>query len=239
MATMQQITPSLYQISLGPVNVFVIKDQGLTLIDTGNKGSMEPIFSALRKGGENPNAIKQIILTHVHPDHAGSAAEIKNKLRIPLLAYQDEVRMIEEGISLRTPMFLSPGVINWIIYNLFIKRAPKTNDPIGVDQSLTHNEILPLAGGLQVLHTPGHSAGHMALWLKNEGVLIAGDLCTNMAGLDLSPINEDKALSIRSIIGVSELSFDKAVFGHGSPLKEGANQKLKAKFSSLNSPVND
>lgn len=82
---MQQITPSLYQISLGPVNVFVIKDQGLTLIDTGNKGSMEPIFSALRKGGENPNTIKQIILTHAHPDHAGSAADIKNKLSVPLL----------------------------------------------------------------------------------------------------------------------------------------------------------
>jgi glyoxylase-like metal-dependent hydrolase (beta-lactamase superfamily II) len=239
MATMQQITPSLYQISLGPVNVFVIKDQGLTLIDTGNKGSMEPIFAALRKGGENPNAIKQIILTHAHPDHAGSAADIKNKLSVPLLAYQDEVRLIEEGMAGRTPMFLSPGVINWIVYNLFIKRATKTNDPIGVDQSLTHNEILPVAGGLQVLHTPGHSAGHIALLLKKEGILIAGDICTNVAGLDVSTVNEDKALSIRSIIDVSELSFDKAVFGHGSLLKDGANQKLKAKFSPLNSPTND
>ncbi|MDB5239670.1 MAG: beta-lactamase [Spirosoma sp.] len=237
MATMQQISPSLYQISLGSVNVFVIKDKGLTLIDTGNKGSMEPIFSALRKGGEDPNAIKQIILTHVHPDHAGSVAAIKSNLGVPLLAHRDEVSLIEKGVAGRASMHLSPGVINWLIFNLFIKGAPNTIDPVGVDQPLSHNDVIPVAGGLQVLHTPGHSAGHIALLLKQEGVLIAGDICANVVGLDLSTVNEDSALSIQSILEVSELSFDKAVFGHGNVLKEGANQKMKAKFSSLRKPT--
>ncbi|RYF56208.1 MAG: MBL fold metallo-hydrolase, partial [Cytophagaceae bacterium] len=92
MATMQQVTASLYQISLGVVNVFVIKDtdNGLTLIDTGYKGSSEKIVSAIRKAGDDPASIKQIILTHTHPDHAGSAAALKAELGIPVWAfYQD------------------------------------------------------------------------------------------------------------------------------------------------------
>jgi glyoxylase-like metal-dependent hydrolase (beta-lactamase superfamily II) len=232
---MQQITTSLYQISLGPVNVFVIKDNGLTLIDTGYKGSMDHIFSALGKAGENPDAIKQVILTHAHPDHAGSAADIKKKLGIPLLAHEQEAPLIEQGISGRAAIHLSPGVINWLIYTLFIKRGSSTIDPVGIDKHLNHNDILPIAGGLQVLHTPGHSAGHLALWLKNEGVLIAGDICAHVAGLDLSTVYEDRALGIRSILDVAELNFDKAVFGHGRPLKLKANQKLKAKFSAIRS----
>lgn len=49
---MRQITRSLYQISLGAVNVFVLEDKGLTLIDPGNPGSADKIFSAIKKGAK-------------------------------------------------------------------------------------------------------------------------------------------------------------------------------------------
>ncbi|MBO0938287.1 MBL fold metallo-hydrolase [Fibrella sp. HMF5335] len=230
---MQQITPSLYQISLGAVNVFVIKDNGLTLVDTGYTGSMDKIFAAIRKGGEQPEAIKQIILTHAHPDHAGSAASIKNKLGIPLLAHTQDAVLVEQGVGGRSPRILSPDIINWLIFNLFIKNISNTIEAVSVDQLLHHSEVLPLAGGLQVLHTPGHSAGHIALLLHKEGVLIAGDLCANVAGLGLSPVYEDRDLGIESILAVSELDFDKAVFGHGRLLKGQANHKLKDTFTAV------
>lgn len=231
MATMQQLTASLYQISLGAVNVFVIKDQGLTLIDTGYKGSITPIFSALRKGGEDPASINRVILTHAHPDHAGSAAAIKNELGIPVWAHELEAPLLERGIAGDDPIHRSPGLINWLIYQLFIKRGSNIIDSVTVDRRLVDQEILPIAGGLQVLHTPGHARGHIALWLKRESVLIAGDLCANVAGLDFSTVYEDRALGMRSLLAVAELPFDKAVFGHGRLLSPNASQKLKAKFS--------
>ena len=43
---MQKITENIYQISLGAVNTFLIEDNGLTLIDTGNKNSTDKIFAA-------------------------------------------------------------------------------------------------------------------------------------------------------------------------------------------------
>ncbi|UFH55699.1 MBL fold metallo-hydrolase [Spirosoma sp. KNUC1025] len=233
MSTLRSITPSLYQISLGAVNVFVIKDNGLTLIDTGYKGSMNKIFSALEQGSENPNAIRQVILTHAHPDHAGSAADIKRELGVPILAHHLEASLLEEGLSGRAPIHLSPGVINWIIYQLFIKRGNSAIDPVLIDKRLNHGDVIPVAGGLQVLHTPGHSTGHIALLLQNEGVLLAGDTCANIAGLGLSTVYEDLALGVKSLLALSELSFDQAVFGHGGTLKQQANHKFKATFSGM------
>ena len=89
------------------------------------------------------------------------------------------------------------------------------------------NEILPIAGGIVVLHTPGHSAGHVALLIQKEGILIAADLCVNLFGLGLSVIYEDKDLGIKSIGKAADLVFEKAVFGHGNPIESQASRKLK------------
>lgn len=231
MPGLTQITPSLYQIGLGGVNAFVIKDNGLTLVDTGYKNSLPKLFSLLEKAGEDPETIKRVILTHAHPDHAGSAAAIKNRLGIPVLAHQLEAPLLAEGISGRSPIHCSPGVINWLIYQLLIKRGSGTITPVVVDEPLAHGDVLPIAGGLQVIHTPGHSVGHLALWLKREGVLIAGDTCANLVGLDWSTVYEDRALALRSLQAIAGLTFDKAVFGHGGPIRQRASEMFKTRFS--------
>lgn len=232
---MQKITGNIYQISLGAVNTFIIEDNGLTLIDTGTKNSTDKIFSAIQKAGKNPDDIKQIILTHSHPDHAGSVAEIKKRLNIPVWAHYEDARLIEQGIGVRKPMYLSPGLINRLVYNFFIKNTPDTVEPVKTDEYLKDNDVIPIAGGIQVIHSPGHCAGHIALLIKNEGILIAGDICANAAGLAISTVNEDPDLSIKSILKIAAFDFDKAVFGHGSLLKNSANKKLMAKFINADS----
>ncbi len=232
---MKQITNNIYQISLGAVNTFIIEDTGLTLIDTGTANSANKIFAAIKKGGKNPDDIKRIILTHCHPDHAGSAAEIKKRLNIPVFAHYEDALLMEKGIGTRKPMYLSPGFINLIVYNLFIKKASDTIEAFETDELLKDNDVLPVGGGIEVIHTPGHCAGHIALLVKNEGVLIAGDICANAAGLGISTINEDTDLSIKSILKAASFNFDKAVFGHGSPLKINASKKLNTKFKNADS----
>ena len=232
---MQQISSNIYQVSLGAVNTFIIEDNGLTLIDTGNVNSADKIFAAIKKGGKDPNDIKRIILTHCHPDHSGSAAEIKRRLNIPVFAHNEDALLMEKGIGTRKPMYLSPGFINLIVYSLFIKKAPDTIEALKTDELLKDNDVIPVAGGLEVIHTPGHCAGHIALLVKNEGVLIAGDVCAHAAGLGISTINEDTDLSIKSILKAASFSFDKAVFGHGGQLKNDANKKMNKKFMNADS----
>ncbi|KAA3640640.1 MAG: MBL fold metallo-hydrolase [Bacteroidetes bacterium] len=227
---MRKISESVYQITLGPVNAFVIDDNGLTLIDTGYAGSTDRIFKSISKAGKNPEDIKRIILTHLHPDHAGSAAEIKRRLNIPLLAHELDADLIENGTGGRNPKVLSPGLLNWLVFHIFIKRAPMKTEPAQVDQRLTDNDVLDIAGGLQVVHTPGHSKGHIALLLQEEGLLIAGDICANFIGLELSTIYEDMAVAKASLSKVADLDFDKAVFGHGIMIRSHASKKFKKAF---------
>ncbi len=227
---MKKIASRIYQIGLGAVNAFIIEDKGLTLVDTGYKFNMEKIFKSVSRAGKNPADIKQIILTHCHPDHAGSAAAISRALNIPVLAHMDEAPLIEEGRAGRDVMHRSPGFVNWAVYNLFIKNSPEHNEAVNVEERLADNDVLPVAGGLQVIHTPGHSAGHIALLLKDEGVLIAADICANVSGLGLSTVYEDPEMGMKSILKAAAFDFDKAVFGHGKPLPGSANIKLKERF---------
>lgn len=230
---MKQITDSLYQISLGSVNAFLVEGEGLTLVDTGLPGTAEKVLAAIRKGGKKPEDINRIVLTHWHPDHAGNAAELKQRLNARVYAHADEASILEQGGGPR-PRYLTPGVANWLIFNLFIKSASRSIAPVLVDERVADNAVLPLAGGLRAIHTPGHSAGHMALLLEREGVLIAGDICANAAGLGYSTVYEDLAVGRQSILKAAELSFDQAVFGHGGPVTGQASAKLNEKFQRPN-----
>jgi glyoxylase-like metal-dependent hydrolase (beta-lactamase superfamily II) len=229
---MKRISSNIYQISLGWVNVFVIEDDGLTLIDTGTKGSLEKIFSAIKKGGKNPYDIKRIILTHAHPDHAGSAEEIKRMLRVPVMAHREDAKIMSYGIACRKEICLTPGLKNWLIYELAIKRSGINIVPVSIDEQLNDHDLLPLLGGIRVIHTPGHSKGHICLLAENEEVLIAGDLLSNSTGLGLSVIYENMAEGISSILKVTNLDFDKMVFGHGKPILKDAGSIMRQAFDS-------
>lgn len=226
---MEKITANLYQIKLGLVNVYVIDDDGLTLIDTGYKNSTDKIFEAIKKAGKNPNDIKRVILTHSHPDHAGSAAEIKRRLNIPVFAHEEDAKIIEQGIGGRIPFVLTPGIVNWLVFNLMIKNGDPNIEALQIDEKLKDGDVI--SGGIQVIHTPGHCAGHIVMLIKNENALIAGDLCANVMGLALSTVHEDKELAIQSIHKAAAFNFDTAVFGHGNALKKNASKKIKEKFT--------
>ena len=241
---MKKISQHLYQLDLGFVNAFLIEDivpgpgpadglaPGLTLVDTGMPGSLPKIFAQLKKAGKDPRDIRRIILTHAHTDHSGSAAAISNELNIPVWAHADTARLVEQGRPGEAPLHVSPGLMNRLIYQLFIRRGGNI-DSLSIARRLVDGEILPICGpgGVKVIYTPGHSTGHLALYLQADRVLIAADICANAGGLDWSTVYEDRELGRQSILKAAEFDFDKAVFGHGRPLTSTANARLKAKFA--------
>lgn len=231
---MRRITPHLYQISLGPVNCFVIDDgpAGLILVDTGFEGSAAKIFRAIEKGGKSPESIHTIILTHTHPDHAGSTAEIVRRTGAKVIIHALDAALAVNGIAGRMPHVVSSGLLNGLLYRLFIKNGANSIPAVTADKTVDDNDVLSLSGGIHIIHTPGHSAGHISLYLQQDDVLIAGDLCANMMGLGLSTVYEDRTLGIRSILKAADYSFSKAVFGHGKPILHDAAARLHARFAS-------
>ena len=75
--SLRSVTEDVHQVSLGPVNAFLLRDgRALTLIDTGPAGSVPAVLSAVRDLGHAPGDLEHILLTHAHPDHIGSAAAL-------------------------------------------------------------------------------------------------------------------------------------------------------------------
>ena len=64
------------------VNIFIIMGRYVYLIDSGVKGTEQLIFKYLKKNGRNPDEIKSVFLTHVHPDHIGALKAIKKNNRL-------------------------------------------------------------------------------------------------------------------------------------------------------------
>jgi glyoxylase-like metal-dependent hydrolase (beta-lactamase superfamily II) len=169
------------------------------------------------------------VLTHWHPDHAGSAAKLQQQLGARVVAHAAEADILEQGGGLR-PRYLTPGLVNQLVFRFFIKGVSSQIPAVRVDERVADNDVLPTAGGLRVIFTPGHSAGHMALLLERESVLIAGDMCANVAGLAYSTVNEDIGVSQQSLLKAAAIPFEQAVFGHGGPVRHNASQKLREKF---------
>jgi glyoxylase-like metal-dependent hydrolase (beta-lactamase superfamily II) len=243
---LRPLTPHVYQLSLGFVNAFLIKGSAdvkdpagnkcangdLTLVDTGTPGSTPKIITALQKNGLDPASIRRIILTHAHTDHAGSVAQLKNLLHIPIWAHEDTALLVEAGLPGQLPLHVTPGLINKIIYQLFIKRGAQHIEATTIDRRLRDGEILPIAGGIRIIHTPGHATGHLSLLLEQDSLLLAADICANAGGLNYSTVYEDRETGRQSLLKAAAFDFDKAAFGHGGPIKTGAAAAIRAKFSS-------
>ena len=90
--------------------------------------------------------------------------------------------------------------------------------------------MLYIAGGFDVIHTPGHCAGQVALLWRPGRMLFAGDVCMNIMGLG-DPIGfeslEEGRASQRNVAG---LSFETAGFGHGEPIAREASSRFRNKW---------
>jgi glyoxylase-like metal-dependent hydrolase (beta-lactamase superfamily II) len=103
-------------------------------------------------------------------------------------------------------------------------------DAVAIDQPLTAGELLRIAGGIEVIHAPGHSAGQVALLWRPGRMLFAGDVCMNVMGLG-DPVGfeslEDGRASQRKL---ASLSFDAAGLGHGRPIARHASTLFRDKW---------
>ena len=232
MSNALQITRDLWELKMGMVNAYLLRtEDGLVLIDAGWPEKTNAIFKAVHDAGHEPNRIRHLVLTHGHIDHAGSAADVIQRTGALSYAHAGDLDLINKGQAEHHGTAVTPGVIPRLIYRVFIKPGGTTYKSFAIDQTLDDGKSLPMAPDVAVIHSPGHSAGHVALLLRNEGVLIAGDICSNAMGLGYSILNEDRSLARKSILRVSEFPFDRAVFGHGKPVDKRANTLLKERFS--------
>ena len=215
-------------VRMGFANAFLIEgDDGLTLIDAGFPGKEAAVFGAIRALDRSLDQLKHLIFTHGHPDHIGSAAAIVRETGARTYMHPLDIPMAESGAAFR-PLTPAPGLMG-VFCKLFFHPDERV-EPVAIDQPLTNGELLPIAGGFEVIHVPGHCAGQVALLWHPGRMLLAGDVCTNILGLG-DPVGfeslEEGRASQRK---VANLSFDAAGFGHGRPIARGASTRFRNKW---------
>jgi glyoxylase-like metal-dependent hydrolase (beta-lactamase superfamily II) len=225
----KRVINGVHVVPMGMANAYLIEgDDGLTLIDAGFPGKEAAVFQAIRGLGRSPDQLKHLIFTHGHPDHIGSAAGIVRETSAKTLMHPLDIPMAESGGPFR-PMRPAPGLLGQVLCRLFFDPDERM-DPVAINQPLSDGEILPIAGGIEVIHTPGHCAGHVALLWRPGRMLFAGDVCTNLMGLG-DPVGfeslEEGRASQRKL---ASFSFDAAGFGHGKPIARNASAQFRYKW---------
>lgn len=146
----------LNTIVVGPlgVNCYIIsKDDKAVIIDPG--GDAPEIVKFLETNNLVPVAI---VNTHGHFDHIGGVDELVKKYDIPFYIHKDDEFLVGHGAQ-TAMMFGTPAITNPTVTNY-----------------LSDEEELELSGiNIKVMHTPGHSPGGVALYIKEIASVITGD----------------------------------------------------------------
>lgn len=139
-----------------PIYPVMLRDEdGITLVDTGMIGQFAELQSALEHEGVQLSDIKRIILTHSDIDHMGNLSALVNAVpEVEIWAHSDEIPYItgKEPMIKFTPerKALLPKPIAELAEQLISQRTE-----FKISKVLEDGDMLPLQGGIQVIHTPG------------------------------------------------------------------------------------
>jgi glyoxylase-like metal-dependent hydrolase (beta-lactamase superfamily II) len=163
-------------------NAFLLDgDDGYTLIDVGWASAPKRIEAALTQRRASLSDIRRIVLTHAHPDHVKGAAELVARTGARVFIHEADARWLAAG---RVPSVGRSGAAGRLL-----DRIPALHwVPVTADVLLRDGDRVEGAGGLRVIHTPGHTPGHIALHYAPAGTLLAGDALFNRGSeLSLGP----------------------------------------------------
>jgi len=209
------------------MNLSVILDaeKGATLVDTGVPGQAELILEKLAAEGISATDLKRIIITHQDADHIGSMVALKEATGAELLALDVEIPYIDGSL----PPFKMPPPER-LAENPGLKAMIEALRRCPIDVALRDGEVLDLAGGVAVVATPGHTRGHISLYLNRTQTLITGDALTSSEGTLGGPMEmatPDMVAAKASVVRLAELDVKQIVAYHGGLVDQDANGQLR------------
>jgi len=221
-----QLAPGVWRIpTLGRSAInsfaFVDSDGSVTIVDSGLSRSTPRIVAGLAAIGKRPEDVTRILLTHVHADHAGGAAALAQATSAGVETHDADAGFAEAG----RPAPMNPRTFGGRLAN----RRPGGFEPVRVARRLADGDLLDVGGGLRIVHTPGHSPGHVSLLHEPTRVLITGDALFNVLGVrwPLRTFCSDFAMTQRTAHVLGELEYDVVAFTHGPEIRDGARERVR------------
>ena len=220
----------------GGTNICLLVENGqVTMIDAGLPASSPSLLAYLAEIGLTPQAIRRVIVTHHHVDHVGGLPELLELSEAEVWAHRDDAAVIEGAVP-RTG--IPPERLATILEAMPTEqraaaaaRMKQMSEvaPVLVDLRLVGGEELNVLGGVHILHSPGHTAGHLCLYLPALSLLVAGDLLRLQDGvIREAPAGfaADADQSLASARQIATLGFERFVGYHGGYVVSGARELL-------------
>ena len=204
-----EVATRVHRVPLIGATAYVILEDEITVIDAGMRGSLPRLHAWITSIGRSPREIRRFVVTHAHPDHIGGAAGAEI-----LLHPADRARSVR----------INAGAIARRVTGL----------PATVD--LADGDLLPVLGGLRIIHAPGHTPGSVCLYAERDGLLFVGDALWRDDDSALHPPNrywtEDLRAARRSLDRLTGLAADTILLAHRPPVDraERALRDLEARW---------
>jgi len=188
----KQVAQGVFQIeiptpfSVGPVNVYLVEGDELTLVDAGplTEDAWVALTAGVEATGYRMEDIRQVVLTHHHVDHCGLLERVRkasgartyaHPLAVPYVELHESFLAFHDQFFL--DLYRESGVPadKLLIIQKFHRLMMTFSERSRIDGLLKHEQPLPHLPEWLVLYTPGHSQSHLSLYRAKDRVMIAGD----------------------------------------------------------------
>jgi glyoxylase-like metal-dependent hydrolase (beta-lactamase superfamily II) len=226
-----EVIPGIYRLggrAVAYVRAFVLQDgNDLLIIDTLFAAHARPLLEQIEALGRSVEDVKHIIMTHAHRSHLGGLARLADLSGAPVYAHEWESDIIAGQRAAQS--------VSWLPH------APLLSYPFQVGNNLNISKHVPREvdhfihegdhiGPLTVVHTPGHSPGHLAFWWSEKKALFVGDAIVTWPrfelgwhGFLLNPTHHQE-----SVRRMAEFDAEVMCTGHGDPILTSASEQIRA-----------
>ncbi|WAH37918.1 MBL fold metallo-hydrolase [Alicyclobacillus dauci] len=223
-----------HQSTIHPTLLF--DDDSAILVDVGLPGQLEEIKAAMNKAGVPFERLRGVILTHQDFDHIGSLPDVIASAAQPIEVYAHaEDKPYIEGD--KEPIKMNRARIENMLANLPEEEKAKIQSmfsklPTGkVTKEVSDGDVLPFFGGITVIFTPGHTPGHISLYLNESKTLITGDATVSQDGKIMGPnqnATPDMPLAMASQKKFTNFDIVKVICYHGGLCDDNVNEQFRA-----------
>lgn len=221
------IPPEVHHVRRIGVDTFIIAepDRALTLVDAGMPWSRWPIERRIRSIGRHPGEIERIVCTHGHLDHVGGIPRLlRGRSDVAVLMHPADIAGLATGLrqALRRT---DDGVARRNRLLDYLTPTPARLRPI------EDGDVIPVLGGLRVIHTPGHTPGSVCLYAERHRLLFSGDVLQVIRGrltYASTFFSHDIRRARATLDRLAELDVETIALAHYPPWREGANDALRA-----------